>query len=186
MNIFSKFKFLKKRPNTTKLYSKIVRQARQIEFYQTLGVPDTTNGRFDLIALHAFIVMKRLKSLGKGGEILSQSLFDCMFTDIDTNLREMGVGDISVGKKVKSLASAYYGRVKAYEDGLLKADKSIEAAFKRNLYLDTKPSTKQLAAMVHYLREQVAKSEKWSIEIIRDVDFDFNSPPIIDQLNHDD
>ena len=166
MTIFSKIKILKKRPDTTELYSKIVRQARQLEFYQILGVPDTTNGRFDLIALHAFIVMKRLKSLGEVGEILSQSLFDCMFTDIDTNLREMGVGDISVGKKVKSLASAYYGRVKAYEEALLRADEAIEAAFKRNLYLDTKPSTKQLPTMVNYLREQVAKSENWSIENI--------------------
>ena len=180
MNIISKFKFLTKRPDTKNLYSEIVRQARQLEFYQTLGVPDTTNGRFDLIALHAFIVMKRLKSIGEIGETLSQSLFDCMFSDIDTNLREMGLGDISVGKKVKGLASAYYGRVKAYEDGLLRVDKSLEAAFERNLYLDSRPTAKQLAAMVNYFREQVEASENWSFENIRDVDFVFISPPRID------
>ena len=180
MNIFSKFKILTKRPDTTNLYSEIVRQARQLEFYQTLGVPDTTNGRFDLIALHAFVVMRRLKSLGEQGETLSQSLFDCMFTDIDTNLREMGVGDLSVGKKVKGLASAYYGRVKAYEDGLLRADNSLKAAFERNLYLDSRPSSKQLVKMENYFREQVEASENWSFESIRDVDFVFNSPPRID------
>ena len=180
MSLFSKFKLLTKRPDTTNLYFEIVRQARQLEFYQNLGVPDTTNGRFDLIALHAFIVMKRLKSIGEIGETLSQSLFDCMFSDIDTNLREMGVGDISVGKKVKGLASAYYGRVKAYEDGLLRVDKSLEAAFERNLYLDSRPTAKQLAAMVNYFREQVKASENWSFENIRDVNFDFISPPIID------
>ena len=103
-----------------------------------------------------------------------------MFTDIDTNLREMGVGDLSVGKKVKGLASAYYGRVKAYEDGLLRADNSLKAAFERNLYLDSRPSSKQLVKMENYFREQVEASENWSFESIRDVDFVFNSPPRID------
>jgi len=177
MKIFSNIKLLRKKPDTTNLYSEIVRQARQLEFYETLGVPDTTNGRFDLIALHAFIVMRRLKSLGNQGEILSQSLFDCMFSDIDINLREMGLGDISVGKKVKGLASAYYGRVKAYEDALMKEDKSLEAAFKRNIYLDRQPSPEQLEALANYLREQVKESERWSFENIRDVEFAFILPP---------
>ena len=126
MNIFTNLRLLRKRPNATPLYTEIVRQARQPDFYNKLGVPDTYNGRFDLIALHAFIIMRRLKSIGKNGETLSQALFDCMFIDIDKNLREMGVGDLSVGKKIKNLAAAYYGRVKAYEGALLETDEFLD------------------------------------------------------------
>ena len=176
MNIFTNLKLLRKRPNATPLYSEIVRQARQPVFYNKLGVPDTYNGRFDLIALHAFIIMRRLKSIGKDGEILSQALFDCMFTDIDKNLREMGVGDLSVGKKIKKLAAAYYGRVKAYDDALLKTDEFLEAAFKRNIYIDSWPSSNQLSTLVNYFRNQIEESESWSLENIGEVNFVFIPP----------
>ena len=179
MNIFTNFKSLRKKPNATPLYTEIVRQARQPEFYNNLGIPDTSNGRFDLIALHAFIIMKRLKSIGKNGETLSQALFDCMFQDIDKNLREMGVGDLSVGKKIKNLAAAFYGRIKAYEDALLKTDEFVVAAFKRNIYLDSQPSSKQLNTLVNYFREQIKESESWSLEKISEVDFVFKPPPNI-------
>ena len=179
MNIFTSLRLLRKRPNATPLYTEIVRQARQPDFYNKLGVPDTYNGRFDLIALHAFIIMRRLKSIGKNGETLSQALFDCMFIDIDKNLREMGVGDLSVGKKIKNLAAAYYGRVKAYEDALLETDEFLEAAFKRNIYLDSRPSSKQLNTFVNYFREQIKESESWSLDKISEVDFVFIPPPNI-------
>ena len=143
-------------------------------------MPDTSNGRFDLIALHAFIVMKRLKFIGKNGETLSQALFDCMFNDIDTNLREMGVGDLSVGKKIKKLAAAYYGRIKAYEDALLKTDEILEAALNRNIYIECRPSPNQLSAFVNYFRQQVKESESWSLEKLAEADFDFLSPPKIE------
>jgi len=177
MNIFPNLKLLRKRPNATPLYTEIVRQARQPDFYNKLGVPDTYNGRFDLIALPAFIIMRRLKSIGKNGEALSQALFDCMFTDIDKNLREMGVGDLSVGKKIKNLASAYYGRIKAYEGGLLETDEFLEAAFKRNIYLDSRPSPKQINTFINYFREQIKESETWSLEKISEVNFVFIPPP---------
>ena len=180
MNIFTNLRLLKQRHNATLLYTEIVRQARQPDFYNKLGVPDTYNGRFDLIALHAFIIMRRLKSIGKDGEILSQALFDCMFTDIDKNLREMGVGDLSVGKKIKNLASAYYGRVKAYDEALLKTDEILEATFKRNIYLDSWPSSKQLSTLVKYVREQIKESDSWSLENIGEVNFIFLPPPNIE------
>ena len=179
MSLFSKYKLLKKRPDASNVYFEIVRQARQVEFYTKFGVPDTVNGRFDLIALHAFIVMKRLKSIGKIGENLSQALFDRMFADIDTNLREMGVSDISVGRKVKGLAAAYYGRVKAYENALLKTDEFLEDALKRNVYVDSEPSPNQLSAMANYFREQIKESENWTFEDISTSEFCFLSlPPI--------
>ena len=175
MNIFSKLKLLKKRPDATNVYFEIVRQARQVDFYTKFGVPDTVNGRFDLIALHAFIVMKRLKSIGKIGGTISQALFDCMFADVDTNLREMGVSDISVGRNVKGLAAAYYGRVKAYENALLKTDEFLEAALRRNIYGDSEPSLKQLSAMANYFKKQVRESDYWSFDEISEAKFVFIS-----------
>ncbi|TAN60394.1 MAG: hypothetical protein EPN20_13745, partial [Magnetospirillum sp.] len=89
---------------------------------------------------------------------LSQALFDLMFDDMDQNLRELGVGDMSVGKKVKQMARAFYGRVAAYEDGLNADDAALGEALVRNLYgtLDEPVVQPRLAAMAAYVRHQVA------------------------------
>ena len=185
MKIFSRFNLKKKYPEASPLYFKIVGQARQPVFYENLGIPDTANGRFDLIALHAFIVMKRLKYTGTDGSRFSQALFDYMFVDLDKNLREMGVGDLAVGKKIKELAAAFYGRVKAYDFALEHTDISLEAALKRNIYLDNKPSSQQLSAMVSYVRELSETSDSWSLEQIIEAQFDFKPPPTTDLLKND-
>ena len=117
-NFIKKFKIIRYKPDASLIYQAIVRQSREVQFYTKCGVPDTPTGRFELISLHSFVFMKRLKVLGGEAEALSQALFDYMFADIDINLREMGVGDIGVGKKIKSLAAAYYGRIKSYETAL--------------------------------------------------------------------
>ncbi|WP_374466727.1 ubiquinol-cytochrome C chaperone family protein, partial [Ferrovibrio sp.] len=91
------------------LYRAIVAQSRQAGFYREHGVPDSLDGRFDMIVLHSFLVMRRLRRIGAAAEPLSQQLFDLMFADMDSNLREIGVGDLSVGKKVKAMAQAFYG-----------------------------------------------------------------------------
>ncbi|MGB1548449.1 MAG: ubiquinol-cytochrome C chaperone family protein, partial [Alphaproteobacteria bacterium] len=93
------------------LYTQIVAQARRKEFYTAGGVPDTLDGRFEMLALHAFLVLYRLKRLD--ADELAQALFDMMFADMDENLREIGVGDLSVDKRVKRMVSAFYGRVVA-------------------------------------------------------------------------
>ena len=177
MNIFSTFKLKNKHPEVASLYFKIVKQARLPVFYENLGIPDTASGRFDLIALHAFIVMKRLKYIGTDGGKLSQALFDHMFADLDRNLREMGVGDLAVGKKIKKLAAAYYGRVKAYDAALQSNNVSLGAALKRNVFLDINPSSQQISAMVNYVRELSEDSNSWSLKQIIEVSFHFKIPP---------
>lgn len=118
------------------LYVSIIEQSRKPVFYVRFAVPDTLDGRFDLIVLHAFLVMRRLKGiegpLMEEARAISQALFDLMFDDMDQNLREMGVGDMSVGKRIKQMARAFYGRVAAYEDAL--AADGMEDALERNLY----------------------------------------------------
>jgi cytochrome b pre-mRNA-processing protein 3 len=115
------------------LYQAAVNQARRPEFYLQAAVPDTLDGRFDLLALHVFLLLHRLRAAGPNASALAQAVFDLMFADMDHNLRELGVGDLSVGRKVKTMAKALMGRIAAYEPGL--ADPVIlTRALGRNLY----------------------------------------------------
>jgi cytochrome b pre-mRNA-processing protein 3 len=117
------------------IYLLIVAKARQPYFYAELGVPDTVDGRFDMIALHAILVIESLTQGGKASKALSQQLFDEMFADMDRSLREMGAGDLSVGKKVRKMAEVFYGRAKAYREVLAKDDENgLTAALARNVY----------------------------------------------------
>lgn len=138
------------------LYERIVAQARMPVFYARYGVPDTPLGRFEMIALHAFLVMRRLKREGAAGAEASQALFDLMFADVDRNLREMGVGDLGVGRRVKALAKGFYGCIRAYESALdagIPGD-ALGAALARNLYAGSPPADSALAGVADYLRRE--------------------------------
>ena len=99
----------RRREAARRLYMVAVRQARDPILYTACGVADTLDGRFDLIVLHVVPLMRRLRQCDEGGRQLSQALFDVMFDDMDQSLREMGVGDLRVGKRVKQMARAFYG-----------------------------------------------------------------------------
>ena len=136
-------------------YARIVERAREPVFYTDWGVPDTLDGRFELLALHAFLVLNRLKREHAASEGFAQRLFDTMFADLDRALREMGVGDLGVGRRVKAMATGFYGRIVAYEKGL--ADPAaLAAALRRNLYGTAAPSEAQLAQMSAYVVRQAA------------------------------
>jgi cytochrome b pre-mRNA-processing protein 3 len=139
------------------LYLEIVRQARQPAFYTSFGVPDTLDGRFDMIVLHAVLVLLRLRAEGAAGEVLGQALFDMLFADMDRSLREMGVGDLGVGKRVKQMGKAVYGRLAAYDAGLAAGGAELEAAVGRNLYGTVTPDPAQVAAMARYARAGAAE-----------------------------
>jgi len=142
------------------LYTTIIEQARQPDFYLHRHVPDSLDGRFDLIVLHAYLVMRGLGRIDGAGRDaareVSQALFDLMFADMEQNLRELGVSDMAVGKRVKQMAQAFYGRVAAYDKGLGEGDAALEAALLRNLYgtSDTPPPQAALAWMAAYLHRQ--------------------------------
>ena len=139
------------------LYVAAVNQAREPYFYRDLEVEDSVDGRFDLITMHVFLVINRLKQLygdNKEAEELSQVMFDVMFGDMDRSLREMGVGDLSVGKKVKAMAKAFFGRVEAYDTGLKEGGDALEQALLRNLYRGKAPKPENLTAMAGYVRHQ--------------------------------
>jgi cytochrome b pre-mRNA-processing protein 3 len=114
------------------IYGMIVTQAREPLFYRNLGVPDTVNGRFDLLVLHLWMVLRRLK-LAKGGKGLSQALFDHFCDDMDANLREMGVGDLTVPKRMQAFGEAFYGRSVAYDLALTAGVESLAQALSKNI-----------------------------------------------------
>ena len=179
MGLFDLFRRRQDREADYRLYGCIVDQARMPAFYNDCGVPDTVAGRFDLIGLHAYLVMRCLKEMdSQRGTDLSQRLFDIMFTDMDRNLREMGVGDLGVGKKVKELAKAFYGRVKAYDEGLAGGTEKLEDALRRNLFIETEPRDGDVALMAAYLAQSVAVSHRWTIEQLEEGVLQFMPPPV--------
>jgi cytochrome b pre-mRNA-processing protein 3 len=114
------------------IYGMIVTQAREPLFYRDLGAADTVNGRFDLLLLHLWMVLRHLRSLPAGGE-LSQALFDHFCADMDANLREMAVGDLTVPKKMQVLGEAFYGRSAAYDMALADNSEALAQAINRNV-----------------------------------------------------
>ncbi len=117
------------------LYGAAVTAARDPYFYETLGAPDTLDGRFDIVGLHAALLIRRLRFLRPPGPELAQGVFDAMFSDMDVNLREMGVSDLSVGKRVKAMWEAFHGRAQAYEAALSAGDgDALAAALARNVW----------------------------------------------------
>jgi cytochrome b pre-mRNA-processing protein 3 len=98
------------------LYAAAVAKARSPELYADLGVPDTPEGRFEMYSLHVGLLIERLRHQGEHAAEVSQELFNAYIGGLDDAFREMGVGDLSVGKKMKKLASAFYGRLKGYDD----------------------------------------------------------------------
>jgi cytochrome b pre-mRNA-processing protein 3 len=134
------------------LYGRLVEQARQPGFYRHCGVPDTLDGRFELIALHAFLVLNRLKADRPRTEALAQRLFDTMFSDMDRGLREIGVGDLSVGKHVGRMAQSFFGRVVAYEHGLAEGGAVLGEGLRRNVYGTVAlPAAEHVAALADYV-----------------------------------
>jgi cytochrome b pre-mRNA-processing protein 3 len=138
-------------------YAEVVEQARRPEFFTGYRVPDTLDGRFELVCLHAFLYLHRLKG-EPAATAVAQEFFDAMFSDFDRSLREIGTGDLSVGRQVTRMAEAFYGRIRAYEEGLAVDDAALTAALTRNLYGTSSPtSDQQVARMVGYMRREAAR-----------------------------
>jgi cytochrome b pre-mRNA-processing protein 3 len=134
------------------LYGAAVAQARQPLFFAELGVPDTLDGRFDVVALHSALLVCRIaRDPDPRGKDLAQAVFDAMFADMDVTLREMGVGDLAVGKRVKRMWEAFHGRAQSYEAALRAGDRAaLEAALVRNVWRGEAPegAAARLAGMV--------------------------------------
>jgi cytochrome b pre-mRNA-processing protein 3 len=96
-------------------YARAVGQSRSAALYSDLGAPDTVEGRFEVYSLHVVLLLDRLRGQGEPAAEVSQALFDTYVAGLDDALREMGVGDLAVGRKMRKLGEAFYGRCKSYE-----------------------------------------------------------------------
>ena len=148
-------KLFNKRQDSSEIkifYDNVVSLARNEDLYTKGGVPDTIDGRFELIILHCHLFIKKLISSGNEEKLFSQNLINYMITDFDRSLREIGVGDLSVGKKIKFMVSAYYGRANAYDKAIKENNKTLSNVLKKNLYGTIKPKTDEVIYMEKYIK----------------------------------
>ncbi len=148
-----------------RLYCAAVAAARAPDHYGRLGVPDTLDGRFDMIGLFAFLLIERLRALPHPGAAVAQAVFDAMFSDMDMSLREMGVGDLGVGKRVRAMWEAFHGRAAAYRAPVADADApALTAALARNVWRDpqalarARPLADIALRQAHHLAAQDARA----------------------------
>jgi len=124
------------------LYAALIKRAREPVFFRDFGVPDTIDGRFDMLVAHAWLVLSRLKELGERN--LGRSLVNMLFTGFDEGVRELGVGDIGAGHRVKQMADAFYGRLNAYSSD------ALDEAILRNVYRGNAVRKNQAAVLAAY------------------------------------
>lgn len=156
------------------LYGAAVAAARDPYLYTDVGVPDTLDGRFDLVGLHAFLLIQRLRHELPPGPALAQAVFDAMFSDMDVNLREMGVGDLSVGRKVRIMWEAFHGRSAVYAAALNSDDTdALETALIRNVWRGDRPSNGAAEALRRLVLAQEAHLATQDLASLMRGDADF-------------
>jgi cytochrome b pre-mRNA-processing protein 3 len=165
--VFGLFSRKRAVPSVERLYGDIVAASREPALYRVCGVPDTVMGRFESLGLHVALVLRRLRALPSPADSLAQELVDRFFLDLDGSLRQIGIGDVSVPKKIKKLGQAFYGRAEAYEKALTSeaAADALETALARNVL--EKPDQPGLAtALAQHVRHQVAHLDRVDLEDI--------------------
>jgi len=133
------------------LYARTAERARAAELYETCGIPDTLDGRFDALALHAALVIDRLHR-EPDGEVLAQAFFDAMFRHLDLTLREIGVQDLGVGRRIKIMAEGFHGRALAYRAALAgDGPTPLAEVLRRNAYGGRPPDDAEPVALLEAL-----------------------------------
>ena len=163
MGLFSAFRRSPHERAGFTLYGAAVATARSPYFYADLAVRDSVEGRLDLIHFHAALLVRRLRrDADKRGPALAQAVFDAMFSDMDVNLREMGVSDLVVGKRVRGLWEAFHGRAIAYEAALEAGDHpAMAAALARNVWREDEagPAAERLARIAFAQAENLQSQD---------------------------
>lgn len=151
------------------MYGSIVAQSRQPAFFRDLEVEDSFEGRYEMLVLHVFLVLMRLRKEPEGGEDFGQAVFDTLFADLDISLREMGVGDLSIAKRIKKLASAFYGHVGAYDEALrAEDDAALVQALDRNVFGSRDGTGDAAIKLARYVRSSLSVLDDAPIaEILR-------------------
>ncbi|MBO6782982.1 MAG: ubiquinol-cytochrome C chaperone family protein [Alphaproteobacteria bacterium] len=164
------------RERARRLHACIIEQSREPHFYAALGVPDTMLGRYEMVCLHAWLLLTRLKREGEEGARLAQVLHNVIFDDFDIALREVGIGDMGIGKRIKKLARNLHGRISVYDAGLAAGDRELAAALRRNMYASAEPDDDEVAGMIAYIRAARREIDGCPAELIFDARPRFPEP----------
>ena len=152
--MFLKNKKAKLKNTTTQLYHNIVEQARLPIFYRELSVEDSIDKRFEMIVIHMFIVLNVLKNSNNNDIIqVSQMLFDTMFEDMEASLREQGIGDMGIPRRVKKMINKFYDRIFTYERAI--QNKSVNTTVNEILYGNSKKTQKKADIIGNYIIKQI-------------------------------
>jgi cytochrome b pre-mRNA-processing protein 3 len=139
------------------LYGMIVAQARLPAFYQVYGVPDTVDGRFELILLHLYLFLRHSDRDPSDRE-LGQQVFDLFCRDMDRNLREMGISDLKVPKEMQRIGEAFYGRASAYQAAMATGDIDVlTKTISRNVYGSEGAEPEAAARLAGYMMKALAE-----------------------------
>ena len=162
------------------LHGEIVAAARQPALYRDFKAPDTVDGRFEMVALHAGLAMRRLSAISGIGAEIAQELADSVFRHLDDALRELGVGDTAVPKRIKKMAEAFYGRNKAYGEGLDEPSTDrLERALARNVYGSEDLAGAPMApALARFVREAATALDAAPLEKFMAGRVDFPAPAL--------
>ncbi|PWW03435.1 cytochrome b pre-mRNA-processing protein 3 [Hoeflea marina] len=159
--IFSLFK--RKKANAAvvgRQYQALTDAARDPGFYTAMNVPDTVLGRFEMVCIHMVLYFRRTRAAGEAVEQLSQDIVDAFFEDIDHSIRELGIGDTGVPKRMKTLARMFYGRGKSYGDALDASNRAgLAEALLRNIRPDSAAAGAQDAASMLPLADYMIRAD---------------------------
>jgi cytochrome b pre-mRNA-processing protein 3 len=151
--------FRRKNPHeafASTIYARAAEAARAPILFQDCGIPDTLDGRFDSLALHAALMIDRLRQEPEG-EALAQAFFDAMFRHLDLTLREIGVQDLGVGRRIKIMAEGLHGRALAYRAALAGGPTPLKDVLRRNAYGGRSPDDAEVACLEAHVRDYAAR-----------------------------
>lgn len=150
-----------------KQYAEITGAARSPRFYEEMGVPDTVMGRFEMISVHLILYLRRTGAAGAGAKGIAQDIVDAFFEDVDHSIRELGIGDTSVPKRMKKLARMFYGRAQSYGQALDADDRpGLVAALKRNIHPDLGDAAPSAQALSDWMFDTAQRLDAVSEETL--------------------
>ena len=154
------------------LYNSAMKASRNPYLYKTCGVEDSLEGRFEMICLHVVLIIHRLNEDYERTAELSQSLFDAMFADMDQSLRQIGIGDMGIPRRMKHMMKSFNGRIHVYTEALeARSRKKLEEAIKRNIFNSLKKNSDKL---VEYVMRQKKHRKKADIDQLIDGEVSFH------------
>jgi cytochrome b pre-mRNA-processing protein 3 len=175
--IFHLFRRTPRGVTIASLYGMIVAQARSPAFYQGYCVPDTVDGRFEMVTLHTVLFLSRLETEPGEARRLGQGLFDAFCEDMDASMREMGVGDLAVPRKMRRIGEAFYGRQAAYREALAAAGEGpLAEALDRNVYSGATPTGCGVERLARYVRAAAGALAKTDVRALMRAELRFPDP----------